>query len=295
MNGTQNMKTKQTVKHGAVLALAAAALVVVPRQAVAGNWTALSVSDLVAAATLEISDCTFGGNEALGAPGGDANKCWSLGKSGAVDTDGNTTILRSVFKGNRAIGGALGPTANYPVRIDATFSDANWISKGGIPGANNRVRAAVVDGSGNLYIGGDFTAVGDTVVNYIAKWEGSYWTQLGRMSDTVLALASSGSDLYAGGYFATAGGKASAYIARANLSAAVSGGRFGSLVYSPLTGFRSTFYDATIGQPYRIQTSPTLAAGSWTDFTNFTYTGPVVFTEGSPATKTNRYFRAVAP
>jgi hypothetical protein len=36
-----------------------------------------------------------------------------------------------------------------------TFSDANWISMyPSIPGANGLVRAAVVDGSGNLYIGG---------------------------------------------------------------------------------------------------------------------------------------------
>ena len=51
--------------------------------------------------------------------------------------------------------------AVYPIRIDPTFSDANWISMGGIPGANSQVRAAVVDGSGNLYIGGNFTIVGN--------------------------------------------------------------------------------------------------------------------------------------
>jgi len=51
--------------------------------------------------------------------------------------------------------------AMYPVRIDPTFSDANWISMGGFPGANGPVNAAVVDSSGNLYIGGGFIAVGD--------------------------------------------------------------------------------------------------------------------------------------
>ena len=63
-------------------------------------------------ATLEISNCLFTANEALGAPGGDAAHSWSLGKSGALDLVGNTTILSSVFKGNRAIGGALQPGAN---------------------------------------------------------------------------------------------------------------------------------------------------------------------------------------
>jgi hypothetical protein len=38
-----------------------------------------------------------------------------------------------------------------------TFSDANWVSmNSSIPGASLTVGAAVVDGSGNLYIGGHF-------------------------------------------------------------------------------------------------------------------------------------------
>src|SRR5262245_23168378 len=60
-------------------------------------------------------------------------------------------------------------------KADPTFSDANWIGMGGIPGANGTVNAAVVDGLGNLYIGGSFTAVGEVLVNNIAKWNGSSW------------------------------------------------------------------------------------------------------------------------
>src|SRR5436190_1600435 len=99
----------------------------------------------------------------------------------------------------------------------ASFSDDNWTSMGGIPGANASVHAAVVDGSGNLYIGGDFTAVGDVVANYIAKWDGTNWSSLGSgMNNSVYALAVSGSDLYAGGYFTTAGGSIANYIAKWN-------------------------------------------------------------------------------
>jgi hypothetical protein len=96
--------------------------------------------------------------------------------------------------------------AVYPVRIDPTFSDDNWISMNpSIPGANNSVFAAVVDGSGNLYIGGSFTVVGDVIANGVAKWNGSRWTALGSgMNNAVIALAVSGSDLYAGGVFPTA-------------------------------------------------------------------------------------------
>jgi hypothetical protein len=37
-----------------------------------------------------------------------------------------------------------------------------------------------------------------------------------------------------------------------------------------------------------------LAAGSWTDYTNFTYTAPVVITVPI-AGNTNRFFRAITP
>jgi len=106
-------------------------------------------------------------------------------------------------------------SATYPIRIDPTFSDANWMSMGGIPGANGTVRAAAVDGWGNLYIGGDFTLVGNVYVNRIAKWDGSSWTGLGSgVSSSVYALAISGGDLYAGGLFTTAGGSPAPYIAK---------------------------------------------------------------------------------
>jgi len=107
--------------------------------------------------------------------------------------------------------------AVYPVRIDPTFSDANWISMGGFPGTDSAVRAAVVDGSGNLYIGGDFTAAGGVVANGIAKWDGSSWSDLGGgIGGVVYALAVSGSDLYVGGNFTTAGGSAATNIAKWN-------------------------------------------------------------------------------
>ena len=40
--------------------------------------------------------------------------------------------------------------AVYPVRIDPTFSDANWSSMGGMAGTDGSISAAVVDGLGNL-------------------------------------------------------------------------------------------------------------------------------------------------
>ncbi|MGA2247495.1 MAG: hypothetical protein ABSH48_21125 [Verrucomicrobiota bacterium] len=114
--------------------------------------------------------------------------------------------------------------AVYPVRIDPTFSDANWVSMGGFPGANGTVDAAVLDGSGNLYIGGQFTIVDNVVANGIAKWNGQHWSALGsgisgvgdEFGPYVEALAVSGSTLYAGGDFTAAGGVAATNIAQWN-------------------------------------------------------------------------------
>ena len=83
--------------------------------------------------------------------------------------------------------------AVYPVRIDPTFTDENWVS---IPAASSIVRAIVADGSGNVYIGGNFRVVGGVTANYIAKWNGSAWSSLGSGMDSVVyALAVSGTDL----------------------------------------------------------------------------------------------------
>jgi hypothetical protein len=131
--------------------------------------------------------------------------------------------------------------AVYPIRIDPTFSDANWISMGGIPGADRSVSAAVVDGAGNLYIGGYFTVIGDVIANGIAKWNGSSWSALGsgiQGNGGVLALAVSGSNVYAGGAFTNAGGVAATNIAKWNgtswsaLGSGTSGGIYSGDVYA---------------------------------------------------------------
>jgi hypothetical protein len=126
--------------------------------------------------------------------------------------------------------------AVYPVRIDPTFSDANWSSMGGIPGADRLVYAAVVDDAGNLYIGGTFNITGNVIANHIAKWDGSTWSALGSgISGQVSALAVSGSDLYAAGTFTTAGGNAANNIARWDGSSwsALGSGTSGGVAWEP--------------------------------------------------------------
>jgi len=205
------------------------------------------------------------------------------------NTEMSQSLLTSAVTGARLAVVVDDGDAVYPVRIDPTFNDDNWISMGGVPGANGRVYAAAVDGTGNLYIGGDFTVVGEVMANYVAKWDGSSWSPLGSgLNYSVQALAVSGANLYAGGEFTTAGGKVSAYVARA-----IIGPRFTNPAYSPTAEFSCTFSEATPGEAYRIQASPVLPAGSWTDLTNFTYTGPITITDSSTPGPTNRFYRAV--
>lgn len=74
----------------------------------------------------------------------------------------------------------------------------------------------------------------------------------------------------------------------------ITGGQFCDTACSSFTGFSFTFSGAIVGQPYRIQTSAHLAAGSWTDLTNFIYTGPIVITDPSAAGP-KKFYRAVSP
>ncbi len=102
-------------------------------------------------ASLSISDCTFTGNKALGSAGGDANKCWSLGKCGAVSTEDDTTIVRCVFQDNRAVGAALGPDATTGIKW--SFGTACRGGALGSFGGTLEIRdSSFVD---NLVIGGD--------------------------------------------------------------------------------------------------------------------------------------------
>ena len=70
-------------------------------------------------------------------------------------------------------------TAVYPLRIDPTFSDANWVPVAGLWGTDRAVTQMAADTNGNIYIAGDFTMIGSTFANHIAKWNGSTWSALG--------------------------------------------------------------------------------------------------------------------
>ena len=107
--------------------------------------------------------------------------------------------------------------ATYPVRIDPTFSDEDWISLGS--GVNGSVKALVTSGS-DLYVGGQFTTAGGNSATNVAKWNGSAWSALGSgVNGEVGALAVLGTNLYVAGAFTTAGGNSATNVAKWNGSA----------------------------------------------------------------------------
>ncbi len=125
-----------------------------------------------------------------------------------------------------------------PFSLVAQITDADW---GGMPTNgpfNGKVWAVATDSSGNIYAGGEFTAVGGIPANHIAKWNGANWAPLGSglttgtSTTTVYSIAFDGSgNLYAGGDFTLAGGVTVKNIAKWN---GTSWSTVGSGLFSPV-------------------------------------------------------------
>lgn len=94
-------------------------------------------------------------------------------------------------------------------------SDENWAEGFGILGVDGYVRAIVKDNDGNLYIGGNFSAVHNITVNNIAMWDGNEWLDLGGGANgSVSSLLFDGNGvLHVGGSFTEIGGIAANNIA----------------------------------------------------------------------------------
>jgi hypothetical protein len=113
--------------------------------------------------------------------------------------------------------------AIYPLRVDPTFSDADWtgmgLAGGGVtldsfnPGT---IHAIAVDPGGEVYVGGGFSYAGGVSANNVAKWNGNRWSALGEgIGGGVLALKIDASgNLIVGGFFATAGEVEASNIAK---------------------------------------------------------------------------------
>ena len=149
------------------------------------------------------------------------NQTWtSLGSGAANGLNDDVYALavsgNSVYAGGRftEAGGAM---ANRVARFDTTTQ--TWAPLGN--GVNDTVEALAVSGN-NVYVGGRFNqAGGATTANRVARFDTTTltWASLGNgaangVSNSVFALAVSGSSLYVGGFFSQAGGAAALRVAR---------------------------------------------------------------------------------
>jgi hypothetical protein len=140
----------------------------------------------------------------------------------SVGADGMVHAAAVDDAGNLYIGGSFTNLGGIVANGIAKWDGNSWSALGsGISGAppwgdDPAVFALAVSGS-NVYAAGNFTVAGGVGVSYIAKWDGSSWSDLGGgVNSEVDALAVSGSDLYAGGFFTTAGGIPAKHIAKWN-------------------------------------------------------------------------------
>jgi hypothetical protein len=213
--------------------------------------------------------------------------------SSGLDNPANALAVSGT---NLYAGGFFNNAGGVAVGRIAQWNGATWSVLGSATN-NIFVNALAVSGS-DLYVAGNFSQIGTLPVNNVAKWDGTNWSALGSgLTGTSLpgvnALAVTAVALYAGGSFDKAGDKAVGYVAKANITGLPFGGRFSNPVFSAGNGFTCTFLDASVGRPYRIQSSPSIDGGGWTDITNFIYTKPTAITDLTATT--NKFLRAVTP
>ncbi|MFU8829094.1 MAG: GC-type dockerin domain-anchored protein [Phycisphaerales bacterium] len=145
-----------------------------------------------------------------------------------VDLQVNTLQVFNDGTGNALyVGGRFFEAGGEPINHIARWDGNNWSAVGGPNDGNlnGEVRALAVynDGGGPaLYAAGVFTTIGLDVVNRIARWDGTSWTELTQPGGTgvdgeIRALEvfndGTGSRLYAGGFFNLAGGQTANSVA----------------------------------------------------------------------------------
>ncbi|RJP55070.1 MAG: DNRLRE domain-containing protein [Anaerolineaceae bacterium] len=185
----------------------------------------------------------FGTNNTSGSPIANAAKfakwngtSWSAAPGMTTNLNGDVEALaydstnNIIYVGGKFTDANSNSTADYVFGLDLdTNSMVTLGSNGASDGSlTNNVYALGVDSTGVVYAGGFFTDVknGATTLNeadYIAKWDGANWSNLGNngagvgaLNTLVVSIAIDASDnVYAGGSFTNAAGIATAdYIAK---------------------------------------------------------------------------------
>jgi hypothetical protein len=105
-------------------------------------------------------------------------------------------------------------TRNIAIYNSATNNWGIWGGGGAGGGFFGYVAAIAISGS-NIYAAGNFSAIGTTLANNIAQWDGVKWHRMNiGVNSDAYALVVDGGDLYVGGNFTTAGPADAGHIAR---------------------------------------------------------------------------------
>ncbi len=131
----------------------------------------------------------------------------AIGSSGLVDI-----VIQTSDIGNITLAGAY--TVNPAGQIGGFVTGPNaWTNLDS--GLNERVYYGLAYDGTNLFAGGLFTTAGGQPANYVARWDGTNWFNLGiGMDERVLSLLLVGTNLYAAGDFTHAGGVSANHVAR---------------------------------------------------------------------------------
>jgi hypothetical protein len=162
------------------------------------------------------------------------------GTNARVDALAN--IPQSPLSSYLVVGGQFtsiaGVGANRIARL-SSIAGSDWEPLGA--GFANGTVHDVVQYNGSIYAAGSFTVTGSTVVNRIARWNGSTWQALGSGLDgPCYALEIYGGYLYVGGSFSTAGTTNTGCLARWNgLSWSTLGSSFAGVSVQDLTVYNN--------------------------------------------------------
>ena len=149
------------------------------------------------------------------------------------------------------VGGSFTSVAGGSIKANyiATWDGNSWnvLGNSSINGVDGIVQALVMNGTNNLFVGGQFRSVAGNSIsaNYIATWDGNSWNMLGTDSTnngvdgTVYAFAMNGTNqLFVGGQFTSVNGKS----IFANYIASWDGNSWNILGNSSINGVDGTVY-----------------------------------------------------
>jgi hypothetical protein len=119
-----------------------------------------------------------------------------------------------VFAGNFELPSDSGVFNNY---LLAFWDGSGWSiqAPGSINLFNSENIYSICAVGTDIYIGGNFSTLNSSQIAYLAKWDGTHWSEVGGgVNGPVLALTTDGTNLWVGGHFSQVGGITANNIAK---------------------------------------------------------------------------------